>query len=62
MVRLEDIPIIEIDWDYFVELDEIYLDDMSAFNIILLTLVKDEEVQLVAYDIEEKKWALLQEK
>lgn len=57
-----DIPTIEIEWDYFKSLDEIHLDDMSAFNILLLTLVKDEEIQLVAYDIEEKRWALLQEK
>jgi hypothetical protein len=59
MVRLEDIPIIQIDWDYFVELDEMYVEDLRPFSIILLTLIKDEEVQLVAYDIEEKKWALL---
>lgn len=57
-----DIPAIEIEWNYFKSLDEIYLDDMSAFNILLLTLVKNEEIQLVAYDIEEKRWALLQEK
>jgi DNA-directed RNA polymerase subunit L len=59
MVRLEDIPIIQIDWDYFIELDEMYVEDLTPFSIILLTLIKDEEVQLVAYDIEEKKWSLL---
>jgi hypothetical protein len=56
-----ELPNIEIEWDYFKDLDEIHLDDLRQFNILLLTLVKDEEVQLVAYDIEEKKWALLQQ-
>ena len=55
------LPAIQIDWDYFKSLDEIHLDDMRAFGIILLTLVKDNEVQLVAYEIEEGKWTLLQE-
>jgi len=53
--------VIEIEWDYFKSLDEIYMDDMRMFNVLLLTLVKDDEVRLVAYDTEEKKWALLQE-
>jgi len=52
---------IEIDWDYFKELDEIYFDDLTPFNILLLTLVKDDEVKLVAYDTEEKQWAILRE-
>jgi hypothetical protein len=55
------IAAIEIEWDYFKELDEIYLDDLTPFGILVLTLVKDENVQLVAYDIEEKQWAILQE-
>ena len=52
---------IEIEWDYFKGLDEIYFDDLREFNILLLTLVKDEEVKLVAYDTEEKRWVLLQQ-
>ena len=55
-----DIPIIEIDWKHIIDLDEIYVEDLRPFGIILLTLVKDDEVQLVAYDTEEKKWGLLQ--
>ena len=55
------IAAIEIEWDYFKELDEIHFDDLTPFNILLLTLVKDDEVKLVAYDIEEKQWAILQE-
>ena len=56
-----DIPTIEIDWTHFKVLDEIYVEDLRPFRIILLTLVKNEEVQLVAYDIEEMKWGLLKE-
>jgi DNA-directed RNA polymerase subunit L len=56
-----NLPIIEIEWKHYKELDEIHLDDLTPFNILLLTLVKGDEVQLVAYDIEEKKWALLQQ-
>jgi hypothetical protein len=55
-----DIPTIEIEWKQLIDLDEIYVEDLRPFRIILLTLVKDEEVQLVAYDTEEKKWGLLQ--
>jgi hypothetical protein len=55
------LPNIEIEWSYYKELDEIHIDDMKAFGIILLTLVKDNEVQLVAYEIDTNKWALLQE-
>jgi hypothetical protein len=56
-----ELPTIEIEWTHYKELDEIHLDDLTQFNILLLTLVKGDEVQLVAYDIEEKKWALLQQ-
>jgi hypothetical protein len=55
-----NLPIIEIEWKQLIDLDEIYVEDLRPFRIILLTLVKDEEVQLVAYDTEEKKWGLLQ--
>ena len=55
------LPAIQIDWDYFKSLDEIHVDDMRAFGIILLTLVKDDEIKLVAYEMDTKRWALLQE-
>jgi hypothetical protein len=55
------LPNIEIEWTYYKELDEIYLDDMSAFGIILLTLVKGDNIQLVAYEIDTNKWGILQE-
>jgi hypothetical protein len=55
-----NLPIIEIEWKQLIDLDEIYVEDLRPFRIILLTLVKDEEVQLVAYDIDEQKWGLLQ--
>ena len=56
-----NIPTIEIDWEEFKGFDEIYLEDLRAFNILLLTLVKGDEVQLVAYDIDEQRWGLLQQ-
>jgi DNA-directed RNA polymerase subunit L len=61
MVRLNNIPTIEIDWDIFKDLDEVYVEDLTSFNILVLTLVKEDVVKLVAYDIEEKKWALLEQ-
>jgi hypothetical protein len=55
------LPAIQIEWDYFKSIDESYVDDLSEFGIILLTLVKDDDVKLVAYEIDTKRWALLQE-
>jgi hypothetical protein len=55
------IPTIEIEWSYFKELDEIHCDDLTPFGIILLTLVKNGDAQLVAYEIDTKTWGLLQE-
>jgi hypothetical protein len=55
------LPAIQIEWDYFKGLDEIHCDDLTPFGIILLTLVKDDNVQLVAYEIDTKTWGLLQE-
>ena len=60
-ITFGSLPNIEIDWEEFKGFDEIYLEDLRAFNILLLTLVKGDEVQLVAYDIEEMKWGLLQQ-
>jgi hypothetical protein len=54
------LPNIEIEWSYYKELDEIHIDDMRAFGIILLTLVKGDNIQLVAYEIDTNKWGLLQ--
>lgn len=59
-ITFGSLPNIEIEWTYYKDLDEIHLDDMSAFNILLLTLVKGDNIQLVAYDIEEKSWGILQ--
>jgi hypothetical protein len=55
------LPTIEIEWSYYKELDEIYLDDLTPFGILLLTLIKDDNVQLVAYEIHTQTWGLLQE-
>lgn len=55
------LPAIEIDWEEFKAFDEIYLDDLTHFGVLVLTLVKGDEVQLVAYDIDEHKWGLLQQ-
>ena len=55
------LPAIQIEWDYFKSIDESYVDDLSQFGIILLTLVKDDDVKLVAYEIDTKTWGLLQE-
>jgi len=55
------IAAIEIDWDEFTSFDEIYLDDLTPFGILVLTIVKKDNVQLIAYDIDEQKWALLKQ-
>jgi len=55
------LPAIQIDWNYFKTIDEAHVDDMRAFGIILLTIVKDNDIQLVAYEMDTKRWALLQE-
>ena len=55
------LPTIEIEWEEFKALDEIYLDDLTPFGILVLTLVKGDNVQLVAYEIHTQKWGLLQE-
>jgi hypothetical protein len=55
------LPNIAIEWDYYKGLDEIYLEDLTPFGILLLTLVKDDDVKLVAYEIDTKTWGLLQE-
>ena len=54
-----NLPSIEIEWVHFKDLDEIYVEDLIAFGIILLTLIKNDNVQLVAYDTEEKVWSIL---
>ena len=51
--------VIEIEWTHLKDLDEIYVEDLIAFGIILLTLIKNDNVQLVAYDTEEKVWSIL---
>ena len=55
------LPAIEINWEEFKAFDEIYLDDLTPFGVLVLTLVKGDEVQLVAYDIHEQRWGLLQQ-
>ena len=55
------LPNIGIEWDVIKDLDEFHIDDMRAFGIILLTLVKDDDVKLVAYELDTGKWGLLQQ-
>jgi hypothetical protein len=55
------LPNIQIDWEYFKGIDESFVDDLSTIGIILLTIVKDGDVSLIAYEIDTKKWGLLQE-
>jgi hypothetical protein len=55
------LPAIQIDWDYFKELDEIHCDDLTPFGIIVLTLVKDGDAQIICYEIDTKTWGLLQQ-
>lgn len=57
-----NLPNIEIDWDFFKDIEEANVDDLEAFGIILLTIVKDDKVLFLAYDIDKKEWGLLQEK
>ena len=54
------LPNIQIDWDYYKGLDEIHLEDLTPFGILLLTLVKGDEVQLIAYELDTKTWGLIQ--
>ena len=54
------LPAIEIDWDEFRAFDEIYLDDLTPFGILVLTIVKEDNVQLIGYDIDEQRWGVLQ--
>ena len=56
-----NLPKIEIEWNYYKGLDEIYFDDLTPFGVLLLTLVKDDNVQLIAYEIDTKTWGLLQQ-
>jgi len=54
------IPNIEIEWNYFKDIDEVLVDDLRPlFGIILLTLIKKDDFKLVAYDTDEKVWALM---
>jgi len=55
------LPKIGIEWGVIKDLDEFHIDDMRAFGIILLTLVKGDDVKLVVYEIQTGKWGLLQE-
>lgn len=55
-----NLPNIQIDWDYYKGLDEIHLEDLTPFGILLLTLVKGDEVQLIAYELDTKQWGLIQ--
>lgn len=55
------LPSIQIDWNYFKTIDEAHVDDMRAFGMILLTIVKDNDVQIICYELNTKTWSLLQE-
>jgi hypothetical protein len=55
------IPTIEIELEEFKQFDEIYLDDLTPFGVLVLTLVKGDNVQLVAYEIDTQSWGLLQQ-
>jgi hypothetical protein len=55
------IPIIEIEWDYFKELDESYIDDLTPFGIILLVLIKGDDTKFFAYELDTQKWSILRE-
>lgn len=56
------LPNIEIDWDFFKDIEEANVDDLEPFGIILLTIVKGDAVLFLAYDIDKKEWGLIQEK
>ena len=61
-ITFGSLPNIQIDWEFFKDIEEANVDDLEAFGIILLTIVKDDKVLLLAYDIDKKEWGLLQEK
>ena len=55
------LPNIGIEWNYFKELDESHLDDLSAFGIIILVLIKGDDSTFVVYELDTQTWGLLQE-
>ena len=58
-----ELPNIQIDWHFFKGIEEFYVDDLrGGFGILLLTLVKGDDIYLLSYDIDNKEWGLLQEK
>lgn len=57
---ISKLPNIGLDWDFFKDVTESEVDDMEEFGIILLTLVKDDKVLLLAYELDSKTWGLLQ--
>ena len=60
-ITFGSLPNIGIEWEVVKELDEFHIDDMRAFGIIILTLVKGDDVKLVVYELDTGKWGLLQE-
>jgi len=56
-----NLPAIQLDWDYFKDVDESYVDDLSAFGIIMLVLIKGDDTKFVVYEIDTQKWGVLQE-
>ena len=57
---ISKLPNIGLDWDFFKDIEESGVDDMSQFGFILLTLVKGDKVILLGYELDTQTWGLLQ--
>ena len=53
------LPSIEIDWTQFIDLDEVHVDYMELFGIILLTLVKDDDAKILYYEYKTDEWGVM---
>jgi hypothetical protein len=54
-----DLPAIQIQWEEFKVLDEVHVDYMELFGIILLTLVKDDDAKIIYYEYKTDEWGVM---
>jgi len=54
-----NLPSIEIQWEEFIDLDEVHVDYMELFGIILLTLVKDDDAKIIYYEYKKDEWGVM---
>jgi hypothetical protein len=54
-----NLPAIQIQWEEFKVLDEVHVDYMELFGVIILTLVKDDDAKIVYYEYKTGEWGLM---